>query len=79
MSDILKQIGYLAGASRFRRISEKLQQDGDKIYSHFDISFKASWFSVYYVLAKTQLHRHSLHGSIYYKLYSNAIAIRIPS
>ncbi|WP_422105893.1 bifunctional helix-turn-helix transcriptional regulator/GNAT family N-acetyltransferase [Winogradskyella sp.] len=53
MSDILKQLGYLAGASRFRRISEKLQQDGDKIYTNSGISFKASWFSVYYVLAKS--------------------------
>ncbi|WP_111683061.1 bifunctional helix-turn-helix transcriptional regulator/GNAT family N-acetyltransferase [Winogradskyella tangerina] len=53
MSDVLNNLGYLAGASRFRRISEKLQQDGDKIYSGANIRFKASWFSVYYVLAKT--------------------------
>ncbi len=54
MTDILNELGYLAGASRFRRISEKLQQDGDKIYSEANIKFKASWFSVYYVLAKSQ-------------------------
>lgn len=53
MTDILNELGYLAGASRFRRISEKLQQDGDKIYSDANIPFKASWFSVYYVLAKS--------------------------
>ncbi|WP_299224426.1 bifunctional helix-turn-helix transcriptional regulator/GNAT family N-acetyltransferase [uncultured Psychroserpens sp.] len=53
MSNILKELGYLAAASRFRRISEKLQKDGDKIYAKSDISFKASWFSVYYVLAKS--------------------------
>lgn len=53
MADVLHDLGYLAGASRFRRISEKLQQDGDKIYSDADIQFKASWFSVYYVLAKS--------------------------
>ena len=53
MADILNELGYLAGASRFRRISEKLQQDGDKIYSDANIQFKASWFSVYYVLAKS--------------------------
>lgn len=51
MADTLKALGYLAGASRFRRISEKLQQDGDKIYSDSKIIFKASWFSVYYILA----------------------------
>lgn len=54
MTDLLKGLGYLAGASRFRRISEKLQQDGDKIYDESGITFKASWFSVYYVLAKTE-------------------------
>ncbi|MBW1294989.1 bifunctional helix-turn-helix transcriptional regulator/GNAT family N-acetyltransferase [Aquimarina litoralis] len=53
MIDVLNDLGYLAGASRFRRISEKLQQDGDKIYADAKIRFKASWFSVYYVLAKS--------------------------
>lgn len=54
MSDILKSLGYLASASRFRRISDKLQQDGDKIYQQAGIQFKASWFSVYYTLAKSE-------------------------
>jgi len=53
MTDTLAKLGYLAGASRFKRISEKLQQDGDKIYAKAGIRFKASWFPVYYVLAKT--------------------------
>ncbi|MEM9142968.1 MAG: bifunctional helix-turn-helix transcriptional regulator/GNAT family N-acetyltransferase [Bacteroidota bacterium] len=53
MPDVLNQLGYLAGASRFRRISEKLQKDGDKIYADAHIPFRASWFSVYYVLAKS--------------------------
>jgi len=57
MADILKQLGYLAGASRFRRISEKLQQDGEKIYAQSGIVFKASWFSAYYVLAKSNTAR----------------------
>ncbi len=51
MTDTLTKLGYLAGASRFRRISEKLQQDGDKIYKQYGVSFKASWFSIYYVLS----------------------------
>ncbi len=52
MSDTLTKLGHLAGASRFRRISEKLYLDGDKIYTDAGIRFKASWFSVYYILAK---------------------------
>ena len=51
MSDTIVQLGYLVGATRFRRISEKLYVDGDKIYKEAGIDFKASWFSVYYVLA----------------------------
>lgn len=54
MTDILKELGFLAGATRFRRISEKLYLDGDKIYKEAGIDFKASWFSVFYVLAKNK-------------------------
>jgi DNA-binding MarR family transcriptional regulator/N-acetylglutamate synthase-like GNAT family acetyltransferase len=50
MADSISQLGYLAGATRFRRISEKLYVDGDKVYTQFGIDFKASWFSVYYTL-----------------------------
>ncbi len=53
MTDKLKDLGHLAGATRFRRISEKLYVDGDKIYKEAKINFKASWFSVFYVLAKS--------------------------
>jgi N-acetylglutamate synthase-like GNAT family acetyltransferase/predicted transcriptional regulator len=53
MRDKLSQLGYLAGATRFRRISEKLHIDGDKIYQESQIDFKASWFSVFFILATT--------------------------
>lgn len=51
MASTLEVVGYLAGVTRFRRISEKLYVDGDKIYREAGIQFKASWFPVYYVLA----------------------------
>jgi N-acetylglutamate synthase-like GNAT family acetyltransferase/DNA-binding MarR family transcriptional regulator len=51
MSSTISILGYLAGTTRFRRISEKLYVDGDKIYKEAGIHFKASWFPVYYVLA----------------------------
>lgn len=51
MSDKIVKLGYLAGATRFRRISEKIYIDGDKIYKENNINFKASWFSVFYILA----------------------------
>jgi len=50
MSETIEKLGYLTGATRFRRISEKLYVEGDHIYKLFGVDFKASWFSVYYVL-----------------------------
>lgn len=49
MDEFIK-LGYLAGATRFRRISDKLYIDGNKLYSDTNIRFKSSWFSVYYAL-----------------------------
>ncbi|MDF1573705.1 MAG: winged helix DNA-binding protein [Bacteroidales bacterium] len=54
MSSIITKMSYLAGVTRFRRISEKLYVDGDKIYRAAGIEFKASWFPVYFVLALTE-------------------------
>ena len=45
MDEFIK-LGYLAGATRFRRISDKLYIDGNKLYSDENVQFKASWFSV---------------------------------
>ncbi len=52
MSTISKT-GYLGGATRLRRIGEKLQAEGDKIYSDLGINFKASWFATYHTLVQT--------------------------
>lgn len=51
MSSTVQKLSYLAGATRFRRISEKLYSDGSKVYQKAGIPFKASWFPVYYILA----------------------------
>ena len=50
--DILNELGYLSIGSRLRRIYEKLQIDGDKIYAEAGINFKSSWFAVFYALSK---------------------------
>jgi DNA-binding MarR family transcriptional regulator/N-acetylglutamate synthase-like GNAT family acetyltransferase len=52
MTDRISKLGFLAGATRFRRISERLHLDGDKIYKDHRVDFKASWFSTFYTLAK---------------------------
>ncbi len=54
MEDVIGKLGFLAGGSRFRRIYEKMQIDGDKAYKESGLGFKSSWFPVYYVLSKSQ-------------------------
>ncbi|TFH28447.1 MAG: GNAT family N-acetyltransferase [Bacteroidia bacterium] len=54
MTDTMVMLTYLVGATRFRRISEKLYVDGNKFYKDAGIDFKTSWFSVYYVLALSE-------------------------
>lgn len=54
MSDILVPLGHLAGASRFKRISDKLYIDGNRIYKDKGLPFKSTWFSVYYALASAE-------------------------
>jgi len=46
MDEVIK-LGYLAGATRFRRISDKLYIDGNKLYSDEKVLFKAICFSAY--------------------------------
>lgn len=53
MKNIIEKLGFLAGGSRFRRIYEKMQADGDKAYKEAGLNFKSSWFPVYYVLSKS--------------------------
>ena len=43
MDEVIK-LGYLAGATRFRRISDKLYIDGNKLYSDEKVLFKQSVF-----------------------------------
>lgn len=51
-NDQILKLGYLAGATRLRRIGEKLQSEGDKLYAKSGIQYKASWFATYYTLLK---------------------------
>lgn len=51
MNDNIAKGGYLSGGSRLRRIYEKLQISGDKIYKELKLDFKSSWFPVYYTLS----------------------------
>jgi DNA-binding MarR family transcriptional regulator/N-acetylglutamate synthase-like GNAT family acetyltransferase len=54
MEDSISKLGYLAGATRLRRIGENLQSEGDRIYSEQGIPFRASWFATYHTLLKAE-------------------------
>ena len=53
MTDVIEKLGYLASGSLLRRIYEKLQAGGDKVYKDAGLDFKSSWFPVFYVLSKS--------------------------
>jgi DNA-binding MarR family transcriptional regulator/N-acetylglutamate synthase-like GNAT family acetyltransferase len=54
MEDSISKLGYLAGATRLRRIGENLQSEGDRVYSELGIPFRASWFATYHTLLKAE-------------------------
>lgn len=50
----LEKLGYLSTGSQMRRIYEKLQSEGDRIYKNMDVEFKSSWFPIYYILLNSK-------------------------
>ncbi len=50
--DVIRQLGPLALGSRLKRLSDRLMQDGIKIYKHAGLDFEPKWFPVYYYLAE---------------------------
>lgn len=50
--DILKELGPLAFGSRLKRLSDRLMQDGIKIYRRSGLEFEPKWFPVFYYLAE---------------------------
>ena len=49
----LEALEYLSVGSQMRRIYEKLQSMADRVYSDINVTFKSSWFPIYYSLIKT--------------------------
>ena len=49
--DLLKELGPLAFGSRLKRLSDRLMQDGIKIYRHSELAFEPKWFPVYFYLS----------------------------
>ncbi|MBD3401394.1 MarR family transcriptional regulator [candidate division GN15 bacterium] len=52
MTDLVRQLGPLAVASRFKRLSDRLYRDISRIYAELDTDFEARWFLMLYLLAE---------------------------
>jgi len=48
--DVIRQLGPLALASRFRRLAEWLYKDGPRIYRESSVDFEPRWFPLFYLL-----------------------------
>jgi DNA-binding MarR family transcriptional regulator len=51
--DLLKQLGPLALASRFRRLADWLYKDGPRIYRERSADFEPRWFPLFYLLKES--------------------------
>ena len=49
-SDLMRQLGALAFASRLKRLGDRLQRDVSRLYRAQEIDFQARWFPVAYLL-----------------------------
>jgi len=51
-TDVLRDIGALAFGSRLKRLSDRVMQDGVKMYRASGLAFEPKWFPVFYYLSK---------------------------
>lgn len=49
-TDLVKDLGYLALATRLKRLAELLQADVGKIYREMNVDFEPKWFTMLYAL-----------------------------
>lgn len=51
--DLIRELGTLAIASRFRRLTEWLYKDGRRIYRELAVDFEPRWFPLFYLLKES--------------------------
>jgi DNA-binding MarR family transcriptional regulator/GNAT superfamily N-acetyltransferase len=51
--DLIKELGPLAIASRFRRLAEWFYKDAPRIYRERDVDFEPRWFPLFYLLKES--------------------------
>lgn len=48
--EIIEQMGTLILGTRLKRISQRFQQDINKIYKRHNVEFEISWFPIFYLI-----------------------------
>ena len=54
MEDFIKDLGYKALDTRFKRISDRMAHDIRKVYKKFDIDIEPNWYLVFMILKAHQ-------------------------
>ena len=54
MEDFIKDLGYKALDTRFKRISDRMGHDIRKVYKKFDIDIEPNWYLVFMILKAHQ-------------------------
>lgn len=54
MEDFIKDLGYKALDTRFKRISDRMAQDIRKVYKKFNIDIEPNWYLVFMILKEHQ-------------------------
>ncbi|MFZ2055236.1 MAG: bifunctional helix-turn-helix transcriptional regulator/GNAT family N-acetyltransferase [Candidatus Aminicenantales bacterium] len=49
--DFLKELGYLAIASRMKGLTDRLLRGGSEAYRYLEIDFEPRWFTIFYLLS----------------------------
>jgi DNA-binding MarR family transcriptional regulator/N-acetylglutamate synthase-like GNAT family acetyltransferase len=49
--DFLKELGYLAIASRLKGLTDRLLRGGSEAYRYLDLDFEPRWFTLFYLLS----------------------------
>lgn len=50
LTDFIKELGYLAIATRMKRLTDALMRGAIEVYQSFDIDFEPRWFALFYLL-----------------------------
>lgn len=48
--DFIKELGYLATASRLKRLTDRFLKDANKVYKSLNIDFESRFFTVFYLI-----------------------------